>query len=113
MHALSRSLVTAGALAAFSIGAAPAAFAQQACDDYSGGCADVGGVVQAPAEGAPAGQGAGAGTVVSNRVTPAATPTTLPFTGGEVVLLAATGVGALAVGALAVRAGRRRVSPAA
>ena len=105
MRATSRVLISAGAVAAFSLGAAPAALAQQACDEYSGGCGGGGAVVQAPAEN---GEGAGAGTVGTNSVT----PSTLPFTGGEVVLLAAAGVGAVAVGALAVRAGRRRVSPA-
>lgn len=35
-------------------------------------------------------------------------PSTLPFTGGEVVLLTGLGVGAVAAGAVLVAAGRRR-----
>ena len=37
-------------------------------------------------------------------------PATLPFTGGELVLLSAVGLGALATGSVLVVAGRRRTS---
>jgi hypothetical protein len=48
--------------------------------------------------------------VVSNNST---SPSSLPFTGGEVALAAAIGVGALVVGTGLVVAGRRRGSAAA
>lgn len=46
---------------------------------------------------------------VQARTTPASTPSTLPFTGGEVVLIAAAGTAAVAAGAGLVVGGRRRV----
>jgi hypothetical protein len=89
-------LATVAATAgAFLVVAAPGALAQQVTDEYSG---------VSP-------------TVVSRSSTPPVapapsrtSPSTLPFTGGEVVLLGGLGAGALAAGALLVAAGRRRTS---
>lgn len=79
-------------------GAAPAA-AQEACDAYSGGCTEPPRVLPTTVT-----RGS-AGTAVSPT---AETPSTLPFTGGEVVLLSALGAAAVAGGTALVVAGRRR-----
>ena len=47
-------------------------------------------------------------TEVLNRTTVRETPSTLPFTGGELVLLSTAGIAAVAGGAALVVAGRRR-----
>lgn len=47
-------------------------------------------------------------TTVNRRTTPASTANTLPFTGGELVLLSTLGGAALAGGTVLVVAGRRR-----
>lgn len=67
--------------------------------------------------------GAGASTVGENggtggpgragTATTPATPATLPFTGGELVLMTAAGLGALAGGTALVVAGRRKAVPVA
>ncbi|MBC7375770.1 MAG: hypothetical protein H7323_17410 [Frankiales bacterium] len=80
------------------VGLASPAFA--VCDAYSGTCP-----VQAPTSGgtggaANGGSGSGAST--------AARPSTLPFTGGELVLLSTIGVGALVGGTVLIVAGRRK-----
>ena len=99
MRAVRRTLVSAGAVAALVLVPASGALAQQACDDYSGGCTEVGTPVKGSAE--------------QKAVTPGNTPDSLPFTGAEITLLAAAGAGAVAVGAVAVRSGRRRTQPTA
>jgi hypothetical protein len=77
----------------------PAATAQDmvACDSYGRTCPVV--------PGEQFNRGAGAGNTVSGRTT---TPNTLPFTGGDVVLLSLIGAVTLAGGAALVVAGRRR-----
>lgn len=77
----------------------PAASAQVVvCDSYPDRCPVL------PGEGFNQGAGnQGAGTV-SGR----ATPNTLPFTGGDIVLLSLLGAGTLAGGTALVVAGRRR-----
>ena len=85
------------------------------CDAYSGGCPSptpspirggdggAGTGTDTDGEGDPGGSGAG---TTSN-------PSTLPFTGGELILMTAIGAGALAGGTALVVAGRRRThSPA-
>src|SRR4051812_7804441 len=74
--------------------AAPAAFADP-CDSYSGTCPQVKGhhITKPP-------------TVVLGE------KQTLPFTGGEIVLMTAAGLGALGAGGAFVVAGRRRRSAA-
>jgi hypothetical protein len=75
---------------------APAAIAQTAtCNSYSGTCVEP--VVVND-------RGAGSGTVSGRSSTPAS----LPFTGGEVLLLGFVGAGALAAGTVLVAATRRR-----
>lgn len=74
-------------------------------DDAAGTTTGEGGT---GSEGRFEGTGSGAATVV----TPTDTPTTLPFTGGELVLLTAAGAGALAGGTALVLAGRRRQATA-
>lgn len=115
-----RLVVTGVALAAASLGAAPA-LAQESCDTYSGEC------VPTTCEQDPElssrnetirtstrdAQGnvvettrviRGCNETVSSRVI----PSTLPFTGGELVTLTAVGLGTLAGGTALVVAGRRR-----
>lgn len=81
---------------------APAAQAQTAvCSAYAGTCvepAEVRGVQvdRSPVE--------GRSSTTSSR----STPSTLPFSGGEVALLGLVGVGALAAGTVLVAATRRR-----
>jgi hypothetical protein len=122
MHRPLKLVSTAAVAALITVSWTPVAVAQQACDDYSGGCTGVGGLIQAPAQ--PATGGSGTGNLVGNsrvsnvlqnsaparelRSGGAATPGTLPFTGGEIVLLAVTGAAAIGVGAVIVASGRRR-----
>lgn len=96
--AVSGLLLTASWL---SVGLATPALA--VCDSYSAACPTA----------APEGDGsstAGGGQTPSNAG--GGRPSTLPFTGGELVLLTAVGVGALAGGTALVVAGRRKASPA-
>lgn len=99
------SLLAGGLLALVT--AAPVA-AQTACDAYSGGC------VQPPAV-LPETQTRVQPAVRSTVSTPAtpATPATLPFTGGEIVLVSAAGAAAVAGGVALLVAGRRRGDTAA
>lgn len=116
-------LATAGVVAASWIVLGLASPAQAVCDAYSGGCpstpptagpgTDIGGETEEPGSGTEtpgtsnggasggASGGAGSGGTTSN-------PSTLPFTGGELVLMTAIGAGALAGGTALVVAGRRR-----
>lgn len=94
----------AGMIAALGLAGAPLAYAQAACapgstySDYAGRClpanevADRGGAE-------PAGGGSGSGA------------STLPFTGGELVLVALGGAVAVAGGTALVVAARRRAVP--
>lgn len=101
--------------------AAPAALAQDACETYSGGCAgtgEVGGTTEDAGSGvsgndfrAPAETGGASGGASSDVPASTSSPRTLPFTGGEFVLAAALGLGAVTVGAGFVVAGRRRLQP--
>lgn len=123
-----RLAVLTGVVGGLVLLGSPAALAQQACDAYSGGCAPIGGTIDAPAKGpgetavGGAGQQGGAGSaVVGNAATApsavggggAATPRTLPFTGAELVMLVAGGLAAVGVGGTAIVLGRRRALPAA
>ena len=122
-----RKLAVTGvvALGSFTaLGLSAPAFAL--CDSYSGGCPTpppagqgIGGVDEQPFVGAdeaptngntPGGNGPvqGSGGRPGSAVTPAGTPSALPFTGGELVLLTTVGVGALVGGTALVIAGRRR-----
>lgn len=103
MRTSSRLAVSAAVLGGGLLLAAPAS-AQEVCL-YPSDC-PIGGVDVVPATGGnptditptyTTGSGSGA-------------PTSLPFTGGEVTLLALTGVAALGGGALLVAAGRKRAS---
>ncbi len=106
-------LSLAGAVVgAVSVIGVPAALAQTAaecaypfdnCDDFGGGTVD-----GATGDGGAGGDVAGGGTLDAAPARGGA----LPFTGGETVLLGATGLGALAGGAALVIAGRRRVASA-
>lgn len=99
---------------------APGALAQSApvCANYSEACVRSEVVVNPPESGgtggttagngtgpATGGQGSGVAGTVSNR---SSTPATLPFTGGDVVLVGLAGAGAVATGTVLVVAARRR-----
>ncbi len=80
----------------------PAASAQEvACEAYARTCTPIGGVQDEQVNQGAGNQGAG---TVSGRTT----PNTLPFTGGDIVLLSLLGAGTLAGGTALVVAGRRR-----
>lgn len=112
---LRRTVTTATVVAAswVALGVSSPAFA--VCDAYSGGCpspvpSNIGGGDGGAGTGSgtdtdgdvdAGGAGAGNGGTTSN-------PSTLPFTGGELVLMTAIGAGALAGGTALVVAGRRR-----
>ena len=114
---LRRTVTTATVVAAswVALGVSSPAFA--VCDAYSGGCPSP---TPSPIDGGDGGAGTGtdtggdeggAGTGSGNGTT--SNPSTLPFTGGELVLMTAVGAGALAGGTALVVAGRRRThSPA-
>lgn len=135
---LSTLVLLGGATLALSV-ASPAA---AVCDAYSGGCpstppgTDIGGTGGGGATGGgdatggadtdTGGTDAGTGTGTGGTDTDtggvtqqpasggtAQNPSTLPFTGGELVLLTALGLGAVAGGTALVVAGRRKSSPAA
>ena len=98
-----RPVATAGLLAATSwlvLGVATPAFA--VCDSYSGTCVDEdeggGGATTDEDEG-------GGGTTTADE-----RPSTLPLTGGELVLLSTVGIGALVGGTALVVAGRRKAT---
>lgn len=74
----------------------------QVCDAYSGTCATP------PTSVLPETLTRGSAQVHPAQVSSGAAPTTLPFTGGELVLLSTAGAGALAAGTVLVMAGRRR-----
>lgn len=108
------SLLTGGLL----VGAAPGALAQEACESYSGGCAEGGAIVGTTEDAVTGGAGVG-GAAVTGSVSEApgqlggagnavSNPRTLPFTGGQLVLAAAVGLGAVTAGTAMVVAGRRR-----
>ncbi len=98
---------------------APAAIAQTAtCNSYSGTCVESDVINRGAASGAGSDRNSsgvsGAGSdrnssgvsgTVSGR---SSTPASLPFTGGEVLLLGFVGAGALAAGTVLVAATRRR-----
>lgn len=112
-----------------AIGLSTPAFA--VCDAYSGGCpttppSDIGGETENPGSGGGSETGgdtenpttgggtAGGGTTAGGTTGGTATsPSTLPFTGGELVLMTAIGAGALAGGTALVLAGRRKAAATA
>lgn len=83
------------------IGAAPAA---AVCDAYSGSCTEPPSVLPSVLTSTPA-------TAVRSSTT--RTPSSLPFTGGELVLVSVAGVAAVGGGIALVAAGRRRSSDSA
>jgi hypothetical protein len=109
MRTSSRLVVSAAVLGGGLMLAAPAS-AQTACA-YPFDCPPIGGVDEVPATGGgtptvdtptfntPTFTGSGSGN-----------PTSLPFTGGEITLLALGGVAALGGGAVLVAAGRKRAT---
>lgn len=97
---------------------APGALAQSApvCAAYPESCVEPRVVVNPPESGgtgvagngtgpATGGQGPGVAGTVSSR---SSTPATLPFTGGDVVLVGLAGAGAVATGTVLIVAARRR-----
>jgi hypothetical protein len=111
-----RTAAAAVLLASCGMVAGAASPAAAVCDAYSGGCptsppdapgggVPIAGTPQDPASGTPL-------PPVRQVSTPLSTPSTLPFTGGELVLMTAVGAGVLAGGTALVIAGRRRSQPA-
>ena len=109
-----RHLTVAGAATAAWVAVGLASPAAAVCDAYSGGCpstpptagpggGSIGGGNQNPGSGSeqPGASGGSTDGTTSN-------PSTLPFTGGELVLMTAIGASALAGGTVLVIAGRRR-----
>lgn len=94
------ALATAAMTSTLLFTGAPAALA--VCDAYSGVC-----VEDEVRERNEPGQPQDADAVVRARQA----PETLPFTGGEVVMLSVLGAGAVAGGAALLVAGRRRSQP--
>lgn len=115
MH-VRRPLAATGLLLATGAGAlglaSPAAAQTAVCDAYSTTCPtpapDGDGDGSTDTDG-----GGGGGTSIDGNGGGTARPATLPFTGGEVVLLSAVGVGALVGGTALVVAGRRKAGPTA
>lgn len=103
------------------LGAAAIALASPAlavCDAYSGTCTEPTEVLNetltTPSDVGAAVAGAGAGGLGRTQVTtPAVMPATLPFTGGELVLVSTLGLAAVAGGVGLVVAGRRRAADSA
>lgn len=93
---------TAGGLLALSaaLSVAAAGPAAAVCDAYSGLCPEPPAVLPTTVPSAPA--------VLGRTTPPTEGPTTLPFTGGELVLVSAAGLAAVGGGAALVLAGRRR-----
>lgn len=111
-----RSALAAAALT-FSVGAgafslAGPASAQEACDAYSGTCTEPAEVLPTTAVlDEPPARTTTTETNARPGISPASSPTTLPFTGGELVLFSALGAGAVAGGVALVVIGRRRSLP--
>ena len=113
MRTTSRLAVTAAVLGGGLLIAAPAS-AQQACE-YPFDCPPIGGETEEPATGGNGGGGAGGGGGGGGTVVDASPITgggggaaQLPFTGGEVTLMALAGTAALGGGIVLVAAGRKR-----
>lgn len=120
---LCRTVTTATVGAAFWVALGVSSPALAVCDAYSGGCpsptpsnigggtggAGTGGNTDTPGEDNGTGTSTG-GTNAGGTSTggTSSSPSTLPFTGGELVLMTALGAGALAGGTALVIAGRRR-----
>jgi hypothetical protein len=101
----------AAVLGVASIVGAPAALAQTVtCDAYSEGCETAEVLPDAITRGS-AGTTAGVASTGASRS--GASPSSLPFTGGETAALSLAGAGALAAGVVLVVAGRRRASTSA
>lgn len=106
MLRIQQAVLATTVMGAVSLVGAPGALAQAACpagqvsSTYSQTCVLSGAVVQ--------GDTADRATTTSN--TTPVRPAALPFTGGELVLAAATGIAALGAGTALVVAGRRRSS---
>ena len=115
MRTLTRFTLVAAAVGGGALLGAPAALAQTAPCKYPFDCpVGSGGGSNNPGVGGdktPTGSTGGAGTSIPNAgggSTTTGAATVLPFTGGEIVLLTATGAGALAAGSALLVAGRRR-----
>ena len=117
---LRRTVTAATVVAASWVALGLSSPALAVCDAYSGGCpsptpSSIGGGgggagTGADTDGEVDAGGSGAGTDTGGTTS---NPSTLPFTGGELVLMTALGAGALAGGTALVVAGRRRTqSPA-
>lgn len=97
---LTSALATAAMTSALLVTGAPAALA--VCEAYSGACVDDAVRDRSNDNREPVVRARQGGA----RQAPA--PETLPFTGGEVVMLSGLGAGAVAAGAALVVAGKRR-----
>ena len=103
MRTITRFTLVAAVVGGGALLGAPAALAQTAPCAYPFDCPAAGGGSTTPAVGGGTGTpsaGGGSSTAGAAAV--------LPFTGGEIVLLTATGAGALAAGSALLVAGRRR-----
>ncbi len=99
----------AAVLGVASLVGAPAALAQTTtCDAYSEGCDTTGVLPDSEDQDDDT-----AGVAVSSGNRGSGTPSSLPRTGGETVLLGLAGAGALAAGTVLVVAGRRRATASA
>ncbi len=96
MRTTARLFVGGALVGVATLAGSPSALA--VCDAYSGGCVEVG--VLDTTTSVPA-------------TTQVGTPTTLPFTGADLALAAAAGIGAVGVGTALVVAGLRRSRAAA
>ena len=114
MRTITRFTLVAAAVGGGALLGAPAALAQTAQCAYPFDCPATGGGSTTPAVGGdktPTGSTGGAGTGTPSAGGGSSTTgaaAVLPFTGGEIVLLTATGAGALAAGSALLVAGRRR-----
>lgn len=118
-----RPLAASGLLVASSwmvVGLATPALA--VCDAYSGGCPspavdgqELDGGDQTPSTGGDTDSSGtdGGGSGTNGGGSADGRPSTLPFTGGELVLLSAVGIGALVGGTALVVAGRRKAATTA
>ena len=126
MHVRPLHMAGTAASAGFLVLALAAPATAQVCDAYSGSCTGV--LPTTQGTGSTGGNGAGNGgngsgtgsngsgtgsTTAVRGSGGASLPTTLPFTGGELVLVSLAGAGALAAGTGLVVAGRRRTAPQA
>lgn len=107
---LRRTATTATVVAASWVALGMSSPALAVCDAYSGGCpspspSSIGGGGGGAGSGTDTDTGTGTGTSTGGTTS---NPSTLPFTGGELVLMTAIGAGALAGGTALVVAGRRR-----